>query len=361
MAKAKKTKPETITNKSTKEAIKFLQQHFGKESVVDWKTRTKDVDVISTGCLGLDYVTGIWGIPKGRIVEVFGPESSGKTTLALHIIKSAQDEGGVVAYLDSEHAIDPIYASNLGVDVEDMLVCQPDSAEETLNIVEALVNSNAADLIIVDSVAALVPKAELAGESGDSHMGLMARLMSQHMRKIVGGVHKSNTCVIFINQVRQNIGPFGGEVTTGGKALKFYCSLRMDIRRIKTLKDSSEKPVGNRTKVTIKKNKLAPPFDECEFDILYGKGIDNIGNIVDLGVENRILQKNGAWYSFDNTNIGQGKPKTVEFLEQDTDTFDALHSQVKEALKVKAKKKRDKLAGITSTDSTNEEEEVNDE
>jgi recombination protein RecA len=313
--------------------------------------RIMDLPAISTGSLSLDLALGIGGVPKGRVVEIFGPESSGKTTLALHVAAEAQTQGGMVAFVDAEHALDVGYARKLGVDVDSLLVSQPDTGEQALDITEILVRSGAIDVLVVDSVAALVPRAEIEGDMGDSHMGLQARLMSQALRKLTGTISKSMTCVIFINQIRMKIGVMFGnpETTTGGNALKFYASQRLDIRRIGAIKDGDQ-VVGNRTRVKVVKNKIAPPFKDAEFDILYGKGISKEGDILDLGVDLGIVEKSGAWYSFGEERIGQGRENVRRFLSENQDIRDQIASMVMEktglkAVKQKASNEEDKEAG----------------
>ena len=317
--------------KAIDSALSEIEKKFGKGSIMRLGERPKeDVNAISTNCLSLDAAIGVGGFPRGRIVEVYGPESSGKTTLALQVVASAQREGGIAAYIDAEHALDPVYAENLGVQVDDMLISQPDSGEQALEIAETLARSNSVDVIVIDSVAALVPRAELDGEMGDSHMGLQARLMSQALRKITAIVANSHTTFIFINQLRSKIGVFFGspETTTGGNALKFYASLRIDIRRIGAIKEG-DKMVGNRTRVKIKKNKVAPPFGECEFDIMYGEGISQEGDLIDLAVNNGIVQKSGAWFSYGEERLGQGREKVRKLLKEDRDIFDRIAKEVK--------------------------------
>ena len=298
-------------------ALGQIERAFGKGSIMRLgaKNLTDGVEVIPTGSLGLDLALGIGGLPKGRIVEIYGPESSGKTTLALHVIAEAQKAGGTCAFLDAEHALDPGYARKLGVDVDNLLISQPDAGEQALEIADTLVRSGAIDVLVVDSVAALVPRAELEGEMGDNHMGLHARLMSQALRKLTGSVSKSGTLLIFLNQIRLKIGVMFGnpETTTGGNALKFYASCRLDIRRIGALKDRDE-VIGNHTRVKVVKNKMAPPFREVEFDILYGEGISKVGELIDLGVKAGIVEKSGAWFSHDSTRIGQGRENAKQFL-----------------------------------------------
>jgi recombination protein RecA len=303
-------------------ALSQIEKQFGKGSILRLgsKEAIVPVSVISSGSISLDYALGVGGFPRGRINEIFGPESSGKTTVALQVVASAQKAGGVAAFIDVEHALDPKYAGKLGVDVDNLLVSQPDYAEQALEITNALIASGAIDVLVVDSVAALVPKSELDGEMGDSHMGVQARLMSQAMRKLTGVVSRSNTCLIFINQIREKIGVMFGnpETTTGGRALKFYSSIRADIRRIAAIKDG-ETVIGNRTKVKIVKNKVASPFREAEFDIIYGEGISKEGDLIDLGVAQNIVEKSGSWYSFNGERIGQGRENARQFLKDNAD------------------------------------------
>lgn len=305
--------------KHLEQAISQLEKQFGKGTVMKLDDETKvDVDVISTGCLVLDKATGIGGVPRGRIVEVYGPESSGKTTLTLHMIAEAQKKGGIAAFIDAEHALDPIYAKKLGVDLTTLYVSQPDNGEQALDVAAELIKSGSIDIVVIDSVAALTPKAEIEGEMGDSHVGLQARLMSQAMRILTGIVKKSNTCVVFINQLREKVGVTYGnpEVTAGGKALKFYASLRMDVRKGEAIKNGSE-IIGNRTKVKIVKNKLAAPFKTCEFDIIFGQGISKYGCILDLAVENELIEKTGSWFSYNGDKIGQGREKALKYISED--------------------------------------------
>ncbi|PIS27996.1 MAG: recombinase RecA [Candidatus Marinimicrobia bacterium CG08_land_8_20_14_0_20_45_22] len=313
-------------------AITQIDRQFGKGSIMKLGDTSAlvSVDVISTGCLSLNACIGVGGIPRGRITEIYGPESSGKTTLALHVIAEAQKAGGYAAFIDAEHALDPKYAGNLGVSTKDLLVSQPDSGEQALEITETLVRSNAIDVVVIDSVAALVPRAELEGEMGDSHVGLQARLMSQALRKLTGAVSKSNTAVVFINQIREKIGVMFGnpETTTGGRALKFYTSLRLEIRRISTLKEGDTN-YGNRVKVKVVKNKMAAPFRETEFDVTFGQGISYIGDLLDQAVQADIIQKSGSWFAYGDEKIGQGRENAKNYLEQNKDIYEKVEKQVK--------------------------------
>lgn len=311
-------------------ALAQIEKTFGEGSVMRLgNAPARKVEVIPTGSLALDLALGIGGLPRGRIVEIYGPESSGKTTVSLHVIAEAQKLGGEVAFIDAEHALDPIYAQKLGVDIDRLIVSQPDTGEQALEIAEALARSGAIDVIIVDSVAALVPKAEIAGVMGDSHVGLHARLMSQALRKLTGVIHKSNTVAIFINQLREKVGVMYGnpEVTTGGRALKFYSSIRIDIRRVEAIKDGSN-IIGNRTRAKVVKNKLAPPFKEAEFDILFGEGISKEGNILDAAVEYDVIQKGGAWYSYNGEKIGQGRDKAREYMRANPEFTDMIYKMI---------------------------------
>ena len=318
--------------KALEVAMNQIEKQFGKGSVMKLgEFKAMEVEAIPTGALSLDIALGIGGVPRGRIVEVFGPESSGKTTLALHIIAEAQKMGGEAAFIDAEHALDPVYAKKLGVDIDNLIVSQPDTGEQALEITEALVRSGALDVIVVDSVAALVPKAEIDGEMGDSHMGLQARLMSQALRKLAGAINKSKTVLLFINQLREKIGVMFGnpETTTGGRALKFYASVRMDIRKIEMMKQDGQ-VVGNRVRVKVIKNKVAPPFREAEFDILYGKGISKVGNILDMAVNLDIVEKSGAWFSYNGQRISQGRENAKRYLEEHPDTLNEIEKKVRE-------------------------------
>jgi recombination protein RecA len=325
--------------KAVELALSQIEKQFGKGSIVRLgsKEALLPISVISTGSISFDAALGVGGFPRGRVIEVFGPESSGKTTITLQVIAEAQRNGGMAAFVDAEHALDPGYAKKLGVDVDNLLVSQPDSGEQALEITEALVRSGAIDVLVVDSVAALVPKAELDGEMGDSHMGLQARLMSQALRKLTGTVSKSRTSLIFINQIREKIGVMFGnpETTTGGRALKFYSSVRVDIRRIAAVKEG-DTVVGSRTKVKIVKNKVAAPFREAEFDILYGEGISREGDVLDLAVAQNIVEKSGAWYSYSGERIGQGRENTRGFLKENKDTFAKLDAEVRKKLGIGA-------------------------
>ena len=319
-------------SKALDAALSQIERNFGKGSIMRLgkNMHSMDVDTVSTGSLGLDIALGIGGLPRGRVVEIYGPESSGKTTLALHVIAEAQKGGGTCAFVDAEHALDPIYARKLGVMVDDLLISQPDAGEQALEIADTLVRSGAVDVLVIDSVAALVPRAELEGEMGDSLPGLQARLMSQALRKLTGTIKKSNTMVIFINQIRMKIGVMFGspETTTGGNALKFYASVRLDIRRIGSIK-RGEEVVGNETKVKVVKNKVSPPFKEAEFDILYGQGISREGEIIDLGVKAGVIEKSGAWFSWNSTRIGQGRDNAREFLKANPDIAHQIEDQVR--------------------------------
>jgi recombination protein RecA len=322
---------DTKNNKTLDLAINEIEKQFGKGSIMKMGESTvKNVESISTGSISLDAAIGIGGVPKGRVIEIYGPESSGKTTLTLHIVAEAQKAGGYAAFIDAEHAMDPVYAKNLGVDTENLLISQPDTGEQALDICETLVRSGALDVIVVDSVAALVPKSELDGDMGDSHMGLQARLMSQALRKLTGTVAKSRTSVIFINQLRQKIGVMFGnpETTTGGNALKFYSSLRLDIRRIAQIKDGDQ-VIGNKTRVKVVKNKVAPPFKVTEFDIMYGLGISYEGDLLDLAVKANVVKKMGAWFSYNDEKIGQGRENSKRFLQENDSVREEIELGVK--------------------------------
>jgi recombination protein RecA len=317
--------------KALEQALEQIQRQYGKGAIMRLgdDSMKNNIDVISTGSISLDIATGVGGVPRGRIIEIYGPESSGKTTLTLHCIAEAQKQGGKAAFIDAEHALDPVYAKNLGVDTDELLVSQPDTGEQALEICEMLARSGAVDIIVIDSVAALVPKAEIQGEMGDSHVGLQARLMSQALRKIAGTVNKTNTCVIFINQLREKIGVMFGnpETTTGGRALKFYASMRFDVRRIETIKKGDEM-LGNRTRVKIVKNKVAPPFKKAEFDIMYGTGISLAGDVLDTAVENGIVDKAGSWYSYNGERIGQGRENVKDYLNDNPDVLEEIRNKI---------------------------------
>lgn len=321
--------------KALETAISQIEKNFGKGSIMRLGQNTAmNVEAISTGSVTLDAATGIGGLPRGRIIEIYGPESSGKTTLALHVVAEAQRMGGEAAFIDAEHALDPVYAANLGVDVDSLLVSQPDNGEQALEITEALTRSGAIDVIVVDSVAALVPRSEIEGDMGDSHVGLHARLMSQALRKLAGAISKSNTIIIFINQLREKVGVVYGnpEVTTGGRALKFYASIRIDVRKIEQLKGPSNEFIGSRTRAKIVKNKVAPPFKEAEFDIMYGKGISKVGEILDLAVKYDIIHKSGAWFSYNENRLGQGRDNVKNYISEHPDFMEELEAQVRERL-----------------------------
>lgn len=324
----------TEKEKALEEALKQIQKQFGKGAIMKLGDDAgMNIETISTGSISLDIATGVGGIPRGRITEIYGPESSGKTTLALHIIAEAQKAGGRAAFIDAEHALDPEYASKLGVDINELLVSQPDTGEQGLEICEMLVRSGALDVVVVDSVAALVPKAEIQGEMGDSHVGLHARLMSQALRKLAGAVNKSKTCAIFINQLREKVGVMFGnpEVTTGGRALKFYSTMRIDVRRIEGIKQGDQF-IGNRTRVKIVKNKVAPPFKQTEFDIMYGHGISREGDALDCAVENKIVDKAGAWYSYEGNRIGQGRENVKKYLAENPEILNRIEAQIRECI-----------------------------
>lgn len=325
--------------KALEAALSQIDRQFGKGSIMRLGDDGRaPVEVIPTGSIALDVALGIGGLPRGRVVEIYGPESSGKTTLALHAVANAQKAGGIAAFIDAEHALDPEYAKKLGVDTDALLVSQPDTGEQALEIMDMLIRSGAIDIVVVDSVAALVPKAEIEGEMGDSHVGLQARLMSQALRKITGALNSSGTTAIFINQLREKIGVMFGspETTTGGKALKFYASVRLDIRRIETLKEGTE-AVGNRTRVKVVKNKMAPPFKQAEFDILYGVGISREGSLIDMGVEHGFVRKSGAWYTYEGDQLGQGKENARAFLRDNPDLAVELDKKIKEKLGIGAR------------------------
>lgn len=319
-------------------AIKGIERQFGKGSIMRLgEASGMNIEVISTGCMSLDIALGVGGFPRGRVVEIFGPESSGKTTVALHGVAQAQREGGMAAFVDAEHALDPLYAKNLGVDIENLLVAQPDSGEQALEITEALVRSGAIDVVVVDSVAALVPKAELDGEMGDVHVGLQARLMSQALRKLTGHISKSRACVIFINQIREKVGVVYGnpETTTGGRALKFYSSVRIEVRKGDSIKQGTDIS-GARTKAKVVKNKVAPPFKTAEFDIMYGSGISREGDLLDIACALDVIQKSGSWYSFEGERLGQGRENAKEYLKNNTEFYISLEHRIKNSTKIKS-------------------------
>ena len=316
------------------QVILQIEKQFGKGSIIKMdEEANKDIDVISTGCLTLDYALGVGGLPRGRIIEIYGPESSGKTTVALHVVAEAQKMGGVAAFIDAEHALDPNYASKLGVDINNLYVSQPDTGEQALEITEQLVRSGGVDIVVVDSVAALTPKAEIDGEMGDSFIGLQARLMSQALRKLTSGISKSNTLVIFINQLREKVGVMFGspETTPGGKALKFYSSVRLDVRKVETLK-SGQDMVGSRTRVKVVKNKVAPPFKQAEFDIMYGEGISLFGCLLDMALELNIIEKSGSWFSYNGNKIGQGRDNVIAYLKANPELADEVEKLIREKM-----------------------------
>ncbi|MER7736068.1 recombinase RecA [Streptomyces erythrochromogenes] len=340
----------TDREKALDAALAQIERQFGKGAVMRLGDKPNDpIDVISTGSTALDIALGVGGLPRGRVVEIYGPESSGKTTLTLHAVANAQKAGGTVAFVDAEHALDPEYAKALGVDTDNLILSQPDTGEQALEIVDMLVRSGALDLIVIDSVAALVPRAEIEGEMGDSHVGLQARLMSQALRKITGALNQSKTTAIFINQLREKIGVMFGspETTTGGRALKFYASVRIDIRRIETLKDGTE-AVGNRTRCKVVKNKVAPPFKQAEFDILYGQGISREGGLIDMGVEHGFIRKAGAWYTYEGDQLGQGKENARNFLKDNPDLANEIERKIKEKLGVGVRKDGEDAAGAAA-------------
>jgi recombination protein RecA len=333
-------------DKALETALLQIERQFGKGSVMRLGDETRvPVEVIPTGSIALDVALGLGGLPRGRIVEIYGPESSGKSTLALHAVGNAQKAGGIAAYIDAEHALDPDYAKNLGVNTDALLVSQPDTGEQALEIADMLIRSGAIDIVVIDSVAALVPKAEIEGEMGDSHVGLQARLMSQALRKITGALNQTKTTAIFINQLREKVGVMFGspETTSGGKALKFYASIRLDVRRIETLKDGTD-AVGNRTRVKVVKNKMASPFKSAEFDILYGIGISREGSLIDLGVEQGIVRKSGAWYTYEGDQLGQGKENARNFLRENEDTANEIEKRIKEKLGIGARLDADDIS-----------------
>ena len=358
--------------KALDEALKKIQKQFGQGAIMKMGDAAEmNIETISTGSISLDLATGVGGVPRGRIIEIYGPESSGKTTLALHIVAEAQKAGGKAAFIDAEHALDPVYAKNLGVQIDELLVSQPDTGEQGLEICDMLASSGAIDVIVVDSVAALVPKAEIQGEMGDSHVGLQARLMSQALRKLTGTVNKSNTCVIFINQLREKVGVMFGspETTTGGRALKFYSTMRFDVRRIETIKQGDQM-LGNRTRVKIVKNKVAPPFKKAEFDIMYGKGISKSGDILDCAVDADIVKKAGSWYSYNVERIGQGRENVKKYLEDHEELMDEIQQKLMDTLKTPDEQDQDRDQNgsgqtapetVSASDAENLEEAPDDE
>ncbi len=346
--------------KALEAALLQIEKQFGKGSVMRLgQDAIAEIAFIPTGSLSLDVALGVGGVPRGRVIEIFGPESSGKTTVALHIIAEAQKRGGFAAFVDAEHALDPQYATNLGVNLDELLVSQPDTGEQALEIAEALVRSNAIDVLVIDSVAALVPRAEIEGEMGDAHVGLQARLMSQALRKLSGVISKSRTCAIFINQIREKVGVMFGnpEVTPGGRALKFYSSVRLDVRRIESLKIGSDQIIGNRTRVKVVKNKVAPPFKIAEFDILYGKGVSAEGSLIDLGLEHNVINKSGAWYSYGEERLGQGRENVREFLKENPEMRQEIEIKVRELAGLPINSLYTVAEGVvTDTDDSGKEE-----
>ena len=335
---------DTNKMKALEAALAQIEKQFGKGSVMKLgdKGANMQIETVPTGALSLDIALGLGGVPKGRIIEIYGPESSGKTTVALHMVAEVQKAGGIAGFVDAEHALDPAYARNIGVDIDNLYISQPDNGEQALEITETMVRSGAVDILIVDSVAALVPKAEIDGDMGDSHVGLQARLMSQALRKLTAVISKSNCIVIFINQLREKVGVMFGnpETTTGGRALKFYSSIRMDVRRIETLKQNGE-AIGNRTRIRIVKNKIAPPFKEAEFDIMFGEGISRTGDVLDLAVNEGVVNKSGAWYAYEGNKIGQGRENAKNFLKENPDIFEEIDRKVRERFSFDAEPQMD--------------------
>ena len=352
MARAKSQNIQSDRDKALEDALSRIQKQFGQGSIMKLgdESANRNIDTISTGSLSLDVATGVSGVPKGRVIEIFGPESSGKTTLTLHIVAEAQKAGGKAAFIDAEHALDPIYARNLGVNIDELLVSQPDTGEQALEICDMLASSGAIDVIVIDSVAALVPKAEIQGDMGDSHVGLQARLMSQALRKLTGTVNRTNTCVIFINQLREKVGIMFGnpEVTTGGRALKFYSSMRFDVRKVETIKQGDQM-LGNRTRVKIVKNKVAPPFKKAEFDIMYGKGISLSGDVLDCAVEHDIVKKSGSWFSYNGDRIGQGRENVKNLLEENPEILEEIRLKVLDMLKGSEEVEKDTVSDNSET------------
>ena len=353
----------TEKEKALDAALQQIQKQFGKGAIMKLGDDTGlNIETISTGSISLDIATGVGGIPRGRITEIYGPESSGKTTLALHIIAEAQKLGGRAAFIDAEHALDPEYASKLGVDINELLVSQPDTGEQALEICEMLVRSGALDVVVVDSVAALVPKAEIQGEMGDSHVGLHARLMSQALRKLAGAINKSNTCAIFINQLREKVGVMFGnpEVTTGGRALKFYATMRIDVRRVEGIKQGDQF-IGNRTRVKIVKNKVAPPFKQAEFDIMYGHGISREGDALDCAVEHKIVDKAGAWYSYEGNRIGQGRENVKKYLAENPEILNRIEAQIREKISPSENAEDEQSSGAQASVGSMDENDIPDD
>lgn len=353
----------TEKEKALDAALQQIQKQFGKGAIMKLGDDTGlNIETISTGSISLDIATGVGGIPRGRITEIYGPESSGKTTLALHIIAEAQKLGGRAAFIDAEHALDPEYASKLGVDINELLVSQPDTGEQALEICEMLVRSGALDVVVVDSVAALVPKAEIQGEMGDSHVGLHARLMSQALRKLAGAINKSNTCAIFINQLREKVGVMFGnpEVTTGGRALKFYATMRIDVRRVEGIKQGDQF-IGNRTRVKIVKNKVAPPFKQAEFDIMYGHGISREGDALDCAVEHKIVDKAGAWYSYEGNRIGQGRENVKRYLAENPEILNRIEAQIREKISPSENAEDEQSSGAQASSGSMDENDIPDD
>ena len=353
----------TEKEKALDAALQQIQKQFGKGAIMKLGDDTGlNIETISTGSISLDIATGVGGIPRGRITEIYGPESSGKTTLALHIIAEAQKLGGRAAFIDAEHALDPEYASKLGVDINELLVSQPDTGEQALEICEMLVRSGALDVVVVDSVAALVPKAEIQGEMGDSHVGLHARLMSQALRKLAGAINKSNTCAIFINQLREKVGVMFGnpEVTTGGRALKFYATMRIDVRRVEGIKQGDQF-IGNRTRVKIVKNKVAPPFKQAEFDIMYGHGISREGDALDCAVEHKIVDKAGAWYSYEGNRIGQGRENVKRYLAENPEILNRIEAQIREKISPSENGEDEQSSGAQASVGSMDENDIPDD
>ena len=347
--------------KALQKALEKIEKDFGQGSVMKLGDKAKlEIETLSTGSLSIDLAVGIGGLPKGRIVEIYGPESSGKTTVTLHAVAEAQKNGGIAAFIDAEHALDPIYAKAIGVNVDDLIVSQPDTGEQALEIAEALIRSGAIDIIVIDSVAALVPKAEIEGDMGDSHVGLQARLMSQALRKLTGSIKKSNCVAIFINQLREKVGVMFGspETTTGGRALKFYSSVRLDVRKIDPIKQG-DKLMGSRTRVKVVKNKVAPPFTQCEFDIMYGEGISKTGEVLDIATDKEIVKKSGAWYSYNETKLGQGRENVKKFLDDNKDLLEEIEQKVREICVIKPKGEDEEIES-ENVENSNVDTEKND-